>query len=261
MSGVGLITRDAPVGRHMAARLERALEGTPDPLRSLMVIRRPGPPLRKRILSKLGRLMPEPKINAKVARYDREARQLFLAEAGPPPDWPADCNIRHVTTVEANTPETVAWQKEFDLKVIVLVGAPVIRKPLLGTASMGVLNLHGSLLPHYRGTQVETWQIYNNDLDKIGLTVHFVEPGIDTGDIILQVPQKAHVSDGPWIIRARNQLSALDAIPTAVRQVLDGTAPRIAQDANVGGPTYRAADITRGVLEGVISAMNREPEE
>lgn len=192
MSGVALITGDTPLGRHMAARLACRLDGTDHPLRSILLLETPAPrrSLGTRALGRLRRLLPDKfRVSDLVQGYEREARRVFLEGAGPLPDWPEGCEIRRVPRTEANTTETVAWQAAFEPAVIVLTGAPIIRTPMLRTASLGVLNLHGSLLPHYRGTRVEVWQVRNGDLDKAGLTIHYVEPGVDTGDIVAQVPQ------------------------------------------------------------------------
>lgn len=264
MSGVGLITGDTPLGRHMALRLATALSGTDDPLRSVLVLETPPPEPRggllSRVATRLKRLVSKKhRLSEVVWGYEREARQVFLEGAGPLPDWPEGCDIRRVPRPEVNAEQNVSWQAGFAPKVIVLTGTPIIREPMLRAASLGVLNLHGSLLPDYRGTRVETWQVRNGDLDKAGLTIHYVEPGIDTGDIIAQVPQAAKASDGPWLMRARNQLNALDAMPKAVRDVLAGTAERRRQDPDANDRTYRYSDITPDVLHEVIATMNRKP--
>ena len=51
--------------------------------------------------------------------------------------------------------------------------------------SLGVINCHAGLLPFYRGRNVLNWALINDE-KKFGVTVHFVDEGIDTGDIILQ---------------------------------------------------------------------------
>lgn len=50
---------------------------------------------------------------------------------------------------------------------------------------MGFINLHPSLLPEYRGMAPQHWPIINGE-SKTGVTVHYVDEGTDTGDIILQ---------------------------------------------------------------------------
>ena len=61
----------------------------------------------------------------------------------------------------------------------------ILRRAILDTARLGFVNFHAGKLPCYRGRNVINWAIINGETE-IGLTAHFVDEGIDTGDIILQ---------------------------------------------------------------------------
>ena len=61
----------------------------------------------------------------------------------------------------------------------------IIRRPLLDSAPLGFVNYHAGKLPQYRGRNVINWAIINDETE-IGVTAHYVDEGIDTGDIILQ---------------------------------------------------------------------------
>jgi methionyl-tRNA formyltransferase len=61
----------------------------------------------------------------------------------------------------------------------------ILRRPILETAQYGFINCHAGKLPFYRGRNVINWAIVNNE-PEIGLTVHYIDEGIDTGDIIVQ---------------------------------------------------------------------------
>jgi len=61
----------------------------------------------------------------------------------------------------------------------------ILKPPILRTARLGFINFHAGKLPLYRGRNVINWAIINGEKE-IGLTGHFVDAGIDTGDIILQ---------------------------------------------------------------------------
>lgn len=61
----------------------------------------------------------------------------------------------------------------------------ILRRPILDSAIHGFINFHAGKLPHYRGRNVINWAIMNGE-ESIGLTGHYVDEGIDTGDIILQ---------------------------------------------------------------------------
>ena len=50
---------------------------------------------------------------------------------------------------------------------------------------LGAINLHPSLLPKYRGRAPLNWAILNGE-KMLGLTAHWIDNGVDTGDIILQ---------------------------------------------------------------------------
>ena len=61
----------------------------------------------------------------------------------------------------------------------------IIKKELFLCAKLGAINIHGSLLPKYRGRTPHVWAIINGEKET-GVTVHFIDEGCDTGDIITQ---------------------------------------------------------------------------
>ncbi len=60
----------------------------------------------------------------------------------------------------------------------------IIRQPLLGIARQGFINTHPSLLPHNRGKHYNFWAIV--EAVPFGVTLHWIDAGIDTGDIVAQ---------------------------------------------------------------------------
>lgn len=68
--------------------------------------------------------------------------------------------------------------------IILGPAAQIIRSHILRVPQIGTLNAHQGLLPKYRGMDVLEYSILNGD--KLGITVHFVDEGVDTGDIILR---------------------------------------------------------------------------
>jgi methionyl-tRNA formyltransferase len=71
--------------------------------------------------------------------------------------------------------------------VIAVFGTSLIKSELLNRGRLGLLNLHGGLSPHYRGADCTFWALYNGEPDQVGCTLHFINPGIDTGDLIAHV--------------------------------------------------------------------------
>jgi methionyl-tRNA formyltransferase len=85
-----------------------------------------------------------------------------------------------------NAPEFVEQVVELgpDLGVCVSYDQ-ILRSHIRNVAPKGFINLHAGKLPLYRGRNVVNWALINGETE-IGITSHFLDDGVDTGDIILQ---------------------------------------------------------------------------
>lgn len=70
----------------------------------------------------------------------------------------------------------------------------ILQRPILESAPLGFINCHAGKLPFYRGRNVINWVIMNNEKE-IGLTIHYMDEDIDTGDVILQKTLPIHWED------------------------------------------------------------------
>jgi methionyl-tRNA formyltransferase len=95
--------------------------------------------------------------------------------------------------------------KRPDLLVVVAFGQ-ILKKNLLDIPSWGVLNIHASLLPKYRGAAPIQWAIINNEA-KTGLTALLMDEGLDTGPILLQ--QEVSLLPNETAGQLHDRLSAL----------------------------------------------------
>jgi len=75
-------------------------------------------------------------------------------------------------------------------KIVVFTGGGIIRKNILELAGGGIINCHMGILPRYRGMDLPEWSILEDNHPQIGMTLHFMDTGIDTGHIlkIVKVP-------------------------------------------------------------------------
>ncbi len=67
----------------------------------------------------------------------------------------------------------------------IVYGTNIIRESVFSIPRLGCLNLHQGNAPYYRGGPSVFWELMNDE-DKIGITIHFVAPKVDTGDIVRQ---------------------------------------------------------------------------
>lgn len=108
---------------------------------------------------------------------------FFFGEAVPHLDRPElMVEVPHI-----NHPDVVALAERLNPDVIAVFGTSLIKGPLLTKGRLGIVNLHGGLSPQYRGADCTFWALYNREPDKVGCTLHYIDAGIDTGNLIAHV--------------------------------------------------------------------------
>jgi len=75
-------------------------------------------------------------------------------------------------------------QLNFDVGVV--FGTSILSPAFINSCSGKLINMHLGLSPYYRGSGTNFWPIYDQKLEYIGVTVHMIDQGVDTGDIIHQ---------------------------------------------------------------------------
>jgi folate-dependent phosphoribosylglycinamide formyltransferase PurN len=71
-------------------------------------------------------------------------------------------------------------------ELVIVNGTRIISKEILNSISVKFINIHAGITPKYRNVHGAYWALVNNDAENCGVTVHLVDPGIDTGNIIYQ---------------------------------------------------------------------------
>jgi len=117
----------------------------------------------------------------------------------------------------------------------------IIQKPLLDRYT--IINAHGAPLPRYRGRAPINWAIINGEGES-AVTVHFVNEGIDTGDIIYQKKVKIKEMDTSIDVLKRSLPFYPKLVSKAVKAIERGNPPRIPQNSFEGTyfPTRRPED-------------------
>lgn len=97
-----------------------------------------------------------------------------------------DYKVKTIYSDNINNPEFIKRLKKIKPDLVVVAGFDqIIKKEFLNIPVKGVINIHASILPRYRGPEAHFWVLANKE-DYTGATIHYVEEGIDTGNIILQ---------------------------------------------------------------------------
>lgn len=92
--------------------------------------------------------------------------------------------IQRVNSV--NSKETIELLREIQPDIVLVNGTRIIKKNIITSINAKFINVHAGITPKYRGVHGGYWALYNNDSTNCGVTVHFVDEGIDTGQVIAQ---------------------------------------------------------------------------
>ena len=94
-----------------------------------------------------------------------------------------------------NSPDFISNLKKYDCNLFVSMSFnQIFKNELINFTKYKIINCHAGKLPYYRGNNVLNWVLINDEKE-FGITVHYVDEGIDTGDIILQRSYKISDQD------------------------------------------------------------------
>lgn len=91
------------------------------------------------------------------------------------------------------------------------------------------INCHAGKLPYYRGRNILNWALINDEKE-FGITVHYMDEGIDTGDIILQKTYPITDEDNYSTLLSAAYAGCADVLYAAIKQIQNGSAKRVKQN-------------------------------
>lgn len=116
-------------------------------------------------------------------RDKRAAKELFSSK---PSDYIERRDIDILGVEDINSEEVRDFILSKAPQLVVVSGAPLLKKRIIEAVEGRIINLHPGFAPQYRGRYGAFWPVYYKEPELVGVTVHFVDKGIDTGAILLQ---------------------------------------------------------------------------
>ena len=104
----------------------------------------------------------------------------------------------------------------------------ILPKAILEIPRLGCINVHGSLLPKYRGAAPIQWAVLNGD-EKTGITTMYMDVGMDTGDMILKEEVQIDSDETTGELWERLSKVGGQLLVKTLEQIEKGIAPRIPQ--------------------------------
>ncbi|MEO7263911.1 MAG: formyl transferase [Ferruginibacter sp.] len=137
--------------------------------------------------------------------------------------------IVRVNSINSSQVEDILQEKQPD--VVIVNGTRIISRKILNAATCVFINSHTGITPRYRGVHGGYWALANGDKENCGVTVHLLDEGIDTGEVLYQevteVTEKDNFVTYPYLQTAKS-------IPLLVHAVNDAFNNRIKKE-KIGG--------------------------
>lgn len=137
------------------------------------------------------------------------------------------CALQHDITVLQPTnlkdDSFISELKEYQADLFIVVAFRMLPKVVWEIPSMGTFNLHGSLLPQYRGAAPINWAIINGE-EETGVTTFFIDEKIDTGEIILNQKIKIGNEETAGELHDRMMIIGAQTIVDTVELIRKGEA-------------------------------------
>lgn len=210
--------------------------------------------IRKRLGKKLSSLLPGKSGNQGTAAQSRKDYYRKYAESHGITNWRRslagicrDEGIELCHCSGINSSEAIQFVRNHEIDILINSGSELFRSGIIDAVRGGILNLHMGYLPTYRGMNALEWSVFYGQ--KPGVTAHFIDKGIDTGDILKF--KELTVEPGDTILELRQKSGRLNIELTL--NVLDafaqGILNRVAQRPEDGKQSFVMHSRLKAVAE------------
>ena len=127
-------------------------------------------------------------------------------------------------------PEAVEELRRLNARAMVVVGyGQIIPQSVIDLVPLGIINVHGSLLPKYRGAAPVQWAVANGE-SRTGVTTMRIDAGLDTGDMLLKAETDIGPEESAVELAARLALLGADLLAETMSRLETGAITPVKQN-------------------------------
>jgi len=129
-------------------------------------------------------------------------------------------NIIKVNPGEINFKSNVDKLKKLKPDYLFVFGSSLLKDDIINfMGPRRIVNMHLGLSPYYRGSGTNFWPMYDEKLEYVGVTIHFLDIGIDSGDIIVQGQPLIEKGDTPHSIGNKTIIVGVELIKKVLEKI------------------------------------------
>ena len=163
-------------------------------------------------------------------------------------------NMDCIFTNNINAPKIIEYIKEKEVDLLINAGGGIFKNKIINAPRLGILNNHMASLPNFRGMNVLEWSIFYNR--EIGITAHFIDRGVDTGDIVMFRKLSLETGDKIATLRAKVQPLYILNILECVSLLTQGKLNRVSQRLEDGKQYFVMHSRLKQFIEQKLSNLN-----
>lgn len=160
-----------------------------------------------------------------VKKYfaDREKSEVeFFGDT----DWDSVCNqVGEVEIVEAgyineekHVSKLCSWKPDY----LAVFGSSILKDNIINLFPNRIINMHLGLSPYYRGSGTNFWPLYDEKPEYVGVTIHYLDKGIDSGRIIVQGRPDIELNDTPHSIGNKTITKGVELVVETLKRLKNG---------------------------------------
>lgn len=157
----------------------------------------------------------------KWLRKTSASRMVEICHEGGLSDQPVEAG-KWIKVPSINSDACLEILQKMAPDIVVVNGTRIISKKILNGISATFINTHSGITPRYRGVHGGYWALVRGDSENCGVTVHLVDPGIDTGGILYQGNISPTPRDNFVTYTHLQNVEGIRLMKQAIRDALDG---------------------------------------
>jgi methionyl-tRNA formyltransferase len=181
-------------------------------------------------------------VGAVITAPDRPAGRGQQLRQSAVKEFALSKNLKILQPEKLKNPEFLLELEEVNADLFVVVAFRMLPEVVWNMPKKGTINLHGSLLPNYRGAAPINWAVINGEKET-GATTFFIEKQIDTGKIIDKVKIPIGENDSAGTIHDDLMVAGANLLANTVEKILNGKVEAVAQSELMEGELKEAPKI------------------
>lgn len=164
-----------------------------------------------------------------ITAPDKPAGRGYKLQQSAVKEYAVSLNLNVLQPINLKDEQFIEELRSLEADIQVVVAFRMLPEVVWDMPPKGTFNLHGSLLPQYRGAAPINWAVINGEKET-GVTTFFLKHEIDTGEIIFREKVVIEPNDNAGVIHDKLMVIGADLVQKTIDAVIDGSADATPQE-------------------------------